>query len=270
MLSYKKPAFWIIIAAVIACIVLAAAFLTNPKSDILPQGHWLREGLYLPCENGADMIIVDSYGPISMTPDNPSITFDDLTAGDKIRVELYTIEESYPAHAVIYGLEKLADGEYSDIDAQITARLTEMGWLNGNNTGVGDTDILYERFGLSVPLPYEYSGKVVVADAETQPNNIIITVYQKAAYEKNHDMGWLFSIVRHSEDELISAADNAGGLLYFANDGEWYYALTRPTDVQADMSDPDSAAEYETLSAMAETVMTYFTAANGLEAVRLP
>ncbi len=33
VMNYKKPTFWIVIVAVIACIVLAVCFLTNPKSD---------------------------------------------------------------------------------------------------------------------------------------------------------------------------------------------------------------------------------------------
>jgi beta-lactamase regulating signal transducer with metallopeptidase domain len=33
VLNYKKPAFWIIIASLIACVVLAVCFLTNPKKE---------------------------------------------------------------------------------------------------------------------------------------------------------------------------------------------------------------------------------------------
>ncbi|MBO7530230.1 MAG: peptidoglycan DD-metalloendopeptidase family protein [Lachnospiraceae bacterium] len=33
VLNYKKPAFWIIIASLVACAVLAVCFLTNPKKD---------------------------------------------------------------------------------------------------------------------------------------------------------------------------------------------------------------------------------------------
>ena len=33
VMNYKKPAFWIIILAVIACVVVAVCFLTNPKQD---------------------------------------------------------------------------------------------------------------------------------------------------------------------------------------------------------------------------------------------
>ncbi|MDO4549276.1 MAG: M56 family metallopeptidase, partial [Clostridia bacterium] len=33
VLNYKKPAFWVISAAVVACVVVAVCFLTNPKSS---------------------------------------------------------------------------------------------------------------------------------------------------------------------------------------------------------------------------------------------
>ena len=33
VLNYRKPAFWIIVAALIACVVIAVCFLTNPKDD---------------------------------------------------------------------------------------------------------------------------------------------------------------------------------------------------------------------------------------------
>ena len=34
MLNYKKSAFWIIVVAVVACIVVAVCFLTNPKDNL--------------------------------------------------------------------------------------------------------------------------------------------------------------------------------------------------------------------------------------------
>ena len=34
VLNYKKPAFWIIVVAVVSCIVVAVCFLTDPKSDV--------------------------------------------------------------------------------------------------------------------------------------------------------------------------------------------------------------------------------------------
>ena len=53
VLNYKKPAFWIIIAAVVACVVVAVCFLTNPpqKDDdsMSPHGEIYTdyEGVYI-------------------------------------------------------------------------------------------------------------------------------------------------------------------------------------------------------------------------------
>ena len=56
VLNYKKPAFWIIIAAVVACVVVAICFLTNPKTesdvknpwkDNVNQVHTEYEGVYI-------------------------------------------------------------------------------------------------------------------------------------------------------------------------------------------------------------------------------
>ena len=73
VLNYKKPAFWVIIVAVIACIVVAACFMTNPAKRITlpddpvvfsihdnPDGyiecHWEEKGLvyvpYMPLDPG--------------------------------------------------------------------------------------------------------------------------------------------------------------------------------------------------------------------------
>ncbi len=63
VMSYKKPAFWVIILAVIACIAAAVCFLTNPKSDEyydvgnrleinVWEDDWITETKYLKAENG--------------------------------------------------------------------------------------------------------------------------------------------------------------------------------------------------------------------------
>lgn len=54
VLNYKKPAFWIIIAAIVVCVAIAICFLTNPPtrnehSDIVPHGdiHTDYDGIYV-------------------------------------------------------------------------------------------------------------------------------------------------------------------------------------------------------------------------------
>lgn len=58
ILNYKKPAFWVIIAALVVTVVLSVCFLTNPRSDVRellePGSEWL-------CEDGARIsVIVDN------------------------------------------------------------------------------------------------------------------------------------------------------------------------------------------------------------------
>lgn len=116
----KRPLLLIIFA-------ITVCMLANCGGNELADGHFYREGRFLPCVNGSSIIIVDDYGPITMTPENDSITFDGLTVGDKIKIEVYLIEETYPANAVIYAIEKLSDGELADIDSDLLERLYEMG-----------------------------------------------------------------------------------------------------------------------------------------------
>lgn len=44
VLNYKKPAFWIIVVAIVACIVLAVCFLTNPKNEKLHATELFNHG----------------------------------------------------------------------------------------------------------------------------------------------------------------------------------------------------------------------------------
>jgi len=48
VLSYKKPAFWIIIVAIVACIAVAVCFLTNPKDEKTEPNDDLK--VYIDCQ----------------------------------------------------------------------------------------------------------------------------------------------------------------------------------------------------------------------------
>ena len=37
VMNYKKPAFWVVVLAVIACVIVAVCFLTNPQTDVTPD-----------------------------------------------------------------------------------------------------------------------------------------------------------------------------------------------------------------------------------------
>lgn len=60
VLNYKKPAFWLILAAVILCVVLAVCFLTDPKKDAeqpLPAGDGVT--VEVTASDGTKRIVTD-------------------------------------------------------------------------------------------------------------------------------------------------------------------------------------------------------------------
>lgn len=68
VLNYKKPAFWIIIVALVSCVVMAVCFLTNPKSGEDPAkvvGEYdasLLGGAFATSGNSAYKIGMNAYG----------------------------------------------------------------------------------------------------------------------------------------------------------------------------------------------------------------
>lgn len=88
------------------------------------------EGFFLPCTNGSYLMIVDNQGPTEMFPKNgDNSLYDDLSAGDTIMVTHSGIEETYPGQTTIYSIEKISDGDLSDIPADTLANLEELGWI---------------------------------------------------------------------------------------------------------------------------------------------
>ena len=91
VLNYKKPAFWVIIAALVVTLVLSVCFLTNPASDVRdllePGSEWL-------CEDGA-LIVISIDNSVRMTGtlafDHP---FDDIVIryrneGNSVYAEMF-------------------------------------------------------------------------------------------------------------------------------------------------------------------------------------
>lgn len=90
----------------------------------------ISEGYILPCENDSYLLINDSMGAVVLYPENnDNSIFDGLTVGDTVRVNHGYCLESYPSQTTIYNIEKIADGELSDIPEDTLKQLEEMGWL---------------------------------------------------------------------------------------------------------------------------------------------
>ena len=102
--------------------------LPNANASDSYDEHWHLEGYYLLSTNGSHMIVADNQGPCVMSAAD-GVSFDTLTDGDRIRVETSDILESYPGQLTAYSIEKLSDGERSDIDEQTLKSLAELGWI---------------------------------------------------------------------------------------------------------------------------------------------
>ncbi|MBE6621714.1 MAG: hypothetical protein E7630_02035 [Ruminococcaceae bacterium] len=95
VLNYKKPAFWIIIAAVVACVVVAVCFLTNPpqKEDdsMSPHGEIYTdyEGVYITIES----IDKDEGGQMVFNVVWHNETDKEVTYGEMFTIEYQVGEE---------------------------------------------------------------------------------------------------------------------------------------------------------------------------------
>lgn len=128
----------ILIGVCLVLCILAGAFVACQTGDDLTDDHWYAEGYYLKCDNGSDVIVMDADGanpasPCQMTPADDSVTFEGLTDGDRIKVEISMIMTTYPGQTEVYSIEKLSDGERNDIDSAVLDSLHELRWIEAKD-----------------------------------------------------------------------------------------------------------------------------------------
>ena len=132
----KKNAVVILISS----ILMSLSFACGEKDDFIG----VTEGRYLKAGNGQSLICVNADGenqayPCVMTAADDSVSFDSVDNGDLIRITYDVIRESYPAQTKIYSIELLSRGELSDIDPELLAKLSELGWLDDESNGFSRT-----------------------------------------------------------------------------------------------------------------------------------
>ena len=111
VLNYKKPAFWVIVVAVVACAVVTVCFATNPKQDSIQEQRTVQariteveNGSFLvaPVEGALELSSSDLFRvPITNMPPSP-----EPRVGDVIEITYDgSILESYPAQfGTIYSM----------------------------------------------------------------------------------------------------------------------------------------------------------------------
>jgi len=127
VLNYKKPAFWVIVLAVIACGVVTVCFATNPKQDISQEQYTVQAQitevenssfLVAPVEGSPELSSSDLFRvPITNMPPSP-----EPLVGDVVEITYDgSILESYPAQfGTIYSMKVVSREDLSEIDAADT------------------------------------------------------------------------------------------------------------------------------------------------------
>lgn len=125
ILNYKKPAFWVVITAVIACIAAAVCFLTNPKeaapdnlSKVYGAHSWF-EATVLEINKESILVRPDENFDESKSADKISVSLDvmstdilpEMKVGDRVQIGYYgNVGETFPAQinktSIIYNLDE--------------------------------------------------------------------------------------------------------------------------------------------------------------------
>ena len=149
VMNYKKPAFWIVILAVIVCGAVAVCFLTDPENneiEMVPttanmQGAYDRY-LYVPLEDGTYRYEESDSDPRSVTLDELVCTFTEKAEPYDVEWRVYTVKEFPDRHVVctVAGNTHISLYEYSppkSVDPSALENAKKRGWVvmeNGEGT----------------------------------------------------------------------------------------------------------------------------------------
>lgn len=108
-----------------------AVFVSGDGSVSGVSRYYWCYGRYLRDKNGGDMVLIEQNGYIGAASVSGAdgVSFDELGDGDRIRILVEGIAETYPCQALAYRAELMEKGSYDDLDKEQMDRLREMGWV---------------------------------------------------------------------------------------------------------------------------------------------
>ena len=137
----------------------------------------------------------------------------------------------------------------------------------------------YTNDGLTLSVPEEYAGKVLVETPENSEKGVLFSVSEiesieaaKAAGYGWEGAGWLFDINRINEEEMhaLRASDHPGYIIFAKDSDGNYYVYYHPTDVRfvrEDYNDPAAMETWSQLNKWSSSVRkTFITENEGLTA----
>lgn len=299
-LRYKKPAFWIVVASAVVCIVVAVCFLTNPPTDTDAAGL---VGFHREQVTYADVTDESGAQPsnVQLTAEETDAVYALLDALQYKRLGAASAMED--CYARLYFIS--AAGERCEI------MLSEREMLVNPITG-GKTARLYELHSGSAELRDYLFGCIGASEPTeeemktmTEPT-LSLTLTVPAAWEDIAELsacdkgtaylGYGIMLFHLSEKNALAAYPDGGmgnvwwlvamswdnfkelrgydalpvpeilGIAEYVlgADDEYVYLLVLPSDVQFLENDPVSQRQYETLQSDSQGVLTRFLKDNGI------
>lgn len=299
-LHYKKPAFWIVVASAVVCIVVAVCFLTNPPTDTDAAGL---VGFHREQVTYADVTDESGAQPsnVQLTAEETDAVYALLDALQYKRLGAASAMED--CYARLYFIS--AAGERCEI--MLSEREMLVNPITGGKTArvyelhSGSAELRDYLFGcigasepaeeemktmteptlsltLTVPAAWEDIAELSACDKGTAYLGYGIMLFhlsEKNALAAYPDGGmgnvwWLVAMSWDNFKELrgydaLPVPEILGIAEYVLGaDDEYVYLLVLPSDVQFLENDPVSQRQYETLQSDSQGVLTRFLKDNGI------
>lgn len=299
-LHYKKPAFWIVVASAVVCIVVAVCFLTNPPTDTDAAGL---VGFHRVQVTYADVTDESGAQPsnVQLTAEETDAVYALLDALQYKRLGAASaMEDCYARLYFISAAGERCEIMLSEREMLVnpitggkTARLYELhsgsaelrdylfGCIGASEPAEEEMKTMTEptlSLTLTVPAAWEDIAELSACDKGTAYLGYGIMLFhlsEKNALAAYPDGGmgnvwWLVAMSWDNFKELrgydaLPVPEILGIAEYVLGaDDEYVYLLVLPSDVQFLENDPVSQRQYETLQSDSQGVLTRFLKDNGI------
>ena len=299
-LHYKKPAFWIVVASAVVCIVVAVCFLTNPPTDTDAAGL---VGFHREQVTYADVTDESGAQPssVQLTAEETDAVYallDTLqykrlgaaSAMEDCYARLYFISAAGERCEIMLSEREML---VNPITGGKTARLYELhsgsaelrdylfGCIGASEPAEEEMKTMTEptlSLTLTVPAAWEDIAELSACDKGTAYLGYGIMLFhlsEKNALAAYPDGGmgsvwWLVAMSWDNFKELrgydaLPVPEILGIAEYVLGaDDEYVYLLVLPSDVQFLENDPVSQRQYEALQSDSQGVLTRFLKDNGI------
>ena len=191
VMNYKKPAFWIVVVAVAACVAVAVCFLTNPEKNEPdePDGPPLYTDQETDRPDGLPPLYPHRYGVVAVIYESAIYDFSMVA------------QENTPFYAVTEGMGLMSQGEYTPGD-----EWTDLGVLE-------ETRLTKENFDDLFRGPDDWYTGDTAATVRKNNANAWMLVYEDILYyvlqQKNGDVYLAFGYYDYGEKDDPASDDTS-------------------------------------------------------------